>query len=174
MRLERLEGAAVAADGASIHARHQGDRRPVEIGVEQADRGTLLRQCDREVERDGALAHAALPRAHQHHVLDLREQAVRLPLGPADLRAKAELDLRHPGDRSQGGFHVGADAVAQRAGRCGEVHLQRNPAALDPHILDHVQGDEVAVEFRILDPGQRLHHLLDGRLAHHLSHVPSV
>ena len=70
----RLHGLAVARGRAPGDAEHERLRRAVDVGVEHADGGALGGERQREVDRRGALAHAALARGHRDDVLDPRDE----------------------------------------------------------------------------------------------------
>ena len=69
VRLHRLERLAVVGLRAAGDAEHRRLRRPVDVGVEDADGGAFRRQREREVHRGGGLAHAALAARHGDDVL---------------------------------------------------------------------------------------------------------
>ena len=50
------------------HAEHQGNVRPVQVGVEQADASAALPQSQRQVDGHGCLADAPLAAGHRQHV----------------------------------------------------------------------------------------------------------
>ncbi len=89
----RLEALAVLRFGPPGDAEHHRLRRAVDVGVEDADRGALGGEREREVHRGGALAHAALAGGHGDDVLDARHQ-----LHAALHRVRH--DLRAPRSRS--------------------------------------------------------------------------
>jgi hypothetical protein len=73
VRLQRLSMANrqqrhTGRAGAPPCAEHHADIRPVDVGVEQPDATTEPRQRDREIDRDRALAHAALAAADRNDV----------------------------------------------------------------------------------------------------------
>ena len=152
--------------GLALEAEHQRDVGAGDVRVEQADRRPVARQRDGEVDRDRALADAALARGDRDHVLDAREQLLRRPRrGAADRRAPGQLD-RLDADRVERRVDARLDLVLERAGRRRQLDLERDLGAVDDEVLDHVPGDEVAAELRLLDVPQRLHDGGFGDLQH--------
>ena len=93
MRLERLDALAVAADRPfARQAQHAGLARAVDVGVENADARAVVRQGQRQVDRDGGLADAALAGSDRDDVADARQ---RLPAGGRGLRGDFPAHL-HP------------------------------------------------------------------------------
>ena len=81
--LVRREDAVVADGGLALEAEQLGDRGAVEIGVEDADAQALGGKRQREVDRDGGLADAALAGADGDDVADAGDGVVRRRAGPA-------------------------------------------------------------------------------------------
>src|SRR3972149_5568522 len=59
---------------------------------------------------------------------------------------------------------MGGAVGAVEAGGGGEVDGDPDAAVVDGQVFDHVQGDEVAAELRLLDGAERVEHLLLGQL----------
>ena len=62
------------------------------------------------------------------------------------------------------------DLVLQRAGGRRQLDGQRHVGAVDDDVLDHVQGDDVAAQLRVLDVAERVD---DGGLGEHADILPA-
>ena len=97
-------------------AHHGGDVRTVNVRVHQADACAALRQRDGDVDRDRALAHAALARTDRDGVLDGGvDQPAHAPV-IGDIGRHLDLDRLHASHRHHGLFRLRFDFSAQRAG----------------------------------------------------------
>jgi hypothetical protein len=146
-------------------AHHGGDVGAIDVRIEDAHGGALLGQGHGQVDGHGALAHAALAARYRDDVLDGDLQAA----GDAGIAAHVgvELDrhLLHAGDLHHRGLRLALHLAAQRAGRRrqhdGEPHLP----AVDMHVLDHLQADQVVVQLRLLDGTQGCQNIFLGYVA---------
>ena len=115
-----------------------------------------LGQGDREIDADRALADPTLARADGDHVLDVGQELLRLARGrAADHRTPGERDVGHA-DRRQRRPGVALDLVLERAGRCRQLDRERRRRPLDHDVLDHLEGDDVLAELRLLDLAERV------------------
>ena len=140
--------------GRAVDAQHGGYVRTVDIGIQQTDAGAALGQRHGDVDRHRGFADAALARADRDRVADRHVHQ------PAHAAVIGHIGV--PLDRN--GFHARdghdglscflLDLAAQRAGRRGQHDCERDLAVRDLQVPDHVQGDQVPVEFRLLDLAQ--------------------
>ena len=137
-----------------------GDRRAVDVGIHQADRGTVGTQAEGDGGGHRRLADAPFSRADGDHVLDAGDVAgLGDPLA-ADLGPHGDVQLPLAGQPVlQGRADVAFDLRLERAGRSRQVHRQRHGAVADPDILDHPQIDQIAAEVRVLDPLEGVEHI---------------
>src|SRR5262249_54063037 len=75
---------------------------------------------------------------------------------PADGRAPGQLDGLDA-DRVERRMDAGLDLVLERAGGRRQLDLEGDPGAVDAQVANHVPGDEVATELRLLDVPTRVH-----------------
>ena len=148
---------AVARERASVgNAHHQGHVGAVDVRVQQADRRAHLSERDGEVDGHRALADPTLAAADgdrvAHPDVDLAGQAIV----PRHLRIPHNRDLRDAGhglvDRA---LAILLDHVLERAGGGGEDDGKADVATVDRYVTDHVEGDEVSMELRIVDGRER-------------------
>ena len=167
--LERRDLVVLAGLGLALQPEHHRDVRSGDVGVEQPDRCAGLGQRDREVDADRALADAALAGRDGEDVLDPGHQLLRLArLRPPDHRAPGDV---HPGrpDGVQRGVGRPLDLVLERTGGRRELDRHREVGAVDHDVLDHVEGDEVAPELRLLDRAHRVDDGVVGEAGHRRS-----
>ena len=66
-------------------------------------------------------------------------------------------------DHGMNGAHAGVvDQLFERTGRRGENDGERDGAAVDMHVLDHVERDEVLAQIGLLHVAQRLEDIFSG------------
>jgi hypothetical protein len=155
VRLERHD-LAVLLVRLALHAQHARQVGAVDVSVQEPDARPGLRQRDRQVRRHGALPHAALARAHRDHRTHALE---RLPVGGGIARLPHAADRVHADVGDARDLHHRAPAVIldlglERARRRGQHQRERHGAALHGDVLDHPQGDEVAVEVGVVHGAQ--------------------
>ena len=99
-RLLRRPDLSPAHLGRRTAAEHGGNRRPVDVGVQEADPGPALGQGQRQVDRHRRLPHAPLPAGHGDGVLhQLHSPFGRRDDGFRDLGGHLDLDPLDPGER---------------------------------------------------------------------------
>ena len=140
-------------------AKHHGDVGAVDVGVQHANLGAFQRQADGQVGADGALAHAALAAGNGHDVLDRDVELAGNAAVAAHLRVEAHLHVLHAGHQRLDRcgalvFHL----AAQRAGRRRQHDGEADAVAADRHIADHIERDQIVVQFRFLHGTQCNHH----------------
>ena len=112
MGLERLHGLAI--EGLRLvfgDAEHLRLRRAIDVGIQDPHPGALGRECKREIDRRGALAHAALARSHGDDVLHPRHQLhALLHRVRHDVAADLEREFRNLRQR---GIQLPGDELAQ-------------------------------------------------------------
>src|SRR5262249_46988554 len=67
-----------------------------------------------------------------------------------------DFNLSDSGNSLQSGADVLLHAFPQRASGCGQNHSQRHHAILHLEVADHVEGDEISMDFGVLDRFQCL------------------
>ena len=138
----RLHRLAIQAFRLALHAHHHRHAGAVDIRIQQADRCAFGRQCQRQVGRRGALAHAALAGCDGHHVLHALDQ----------LNAGLHRMRHHPGRD----LHVHLIHAGQTA-RCLLQGLANRGMAAGRRIT-HLEGKGQAVT----GPDQIFHGLVAG------------
>ena len=145
--------------GTPVDAEHERDIGTGDVGVEEADRRPGPGERDGKVDRDRALADAALARRHGDDVLYAGDELLRTGRRrAADHRRPGDVDRVGP-DRADGRLGVRLDLVLEGTGRRGQLDGEGDLAAVDDDILDHVEGDDVAAELGLLHGAK---HLADG------------
>jgi len=155
--------AGVDLPGALGVAHHLRDRRAVDVGVHDADRGSLSRQRRRQVGADGRLADAALAGRHRDDVLHAGQAGVVGAVrAPAHLGGELHVHPGDPGEPAHRFFHPTNDDLLRRAGRGGQLDgdLRAITGQLDAG--DHAGADQVGLERRVLNFGQRGLDFVDG------------
>ena len=133
---------------------HHRDVGAVDVGVQHADLGAVLRQADGEVGGDGALADAALAAGDGDDVLDGHVQLAGDAAVAAHIGVEAHGHVLHAGHQLHGGDALFLDLPAQRAGGRGEHDGEAHVAVVDGDVAHHVERDQVLVQFRFLDGGE--------------------
>ena len=157
---------AVLADGVPVHAHHRRDRRAVDVGVEQADARAQRLEREGEVDRDGALADAALAAHHQDDVLHAGDRVVahhlagRAPRSRRSARPLARRAARGPPRPARG---------SRRAARSDGLETRAFAYTARPSIS--ISRKRVDVEHRLVEDGiddalQRLDHGVTGQIRH--------
>src|SRR5690606_30447371 len=67
---EWLHRLAIQAGRTFVDAQHDGYAGAVDVGVQQADLGAQVAQCQGQVDRGGTFAHAALARRQHNNIFD--------------------------------------------------------------------------------------------------------
>ena len=180
--IERLAVRGVRLARDRHHPRH---RRPVDIGIEQADRPAERRHGHGQVGCRRRLADPALARGHRDNVVDAveGESAVAPRLGcprrrgdragPGGRRLVGRpvggQHRRHRDDTGQGGNRF-FGLLSQRLERGTPFRIdfdgEQNVAIADGQARDHAQRDDVVVPLRIANGPQCGQNVVLGCLAH--------
>jgi hypothetical protein len=175
--------------GRVLDTQHARDREAPDVGVDDRDVATALRQRDGQVGRHRRLAHAALARRDQHHARLARGVGERdgttfgvavgglaagrgrgvtvellAQVGPLLVghHAEGQVDRRHA-DGGQRTRDPRLDLVAQRAPGHGERDLEGHGVAVTHHhVAHHVEVDDRAMELGVLDRTQGSDDVIDG------------
>ena len=159
----RFDALAVFRFGFSLDAQHGRLRRPVDIGVEYADRGALGGQRQREIDGRGRFAHTALARGHCNDVLHARHQFDAALHGVRDdLHRHVRRYLADARQRLEFRLDGGADRLDLRFGRIAEQHIERDVVAVDLDVARFFAGDVVLACVRIKQATERFLDLLFG------------
>ena len=163
-RGERADALAVLAGGPRAEeAHHQRDARAVDVGVEQADLRAELRERDRDVGGDGALADAALAAADEDDVLDRRHEVVRvhrLRRRAAHRPGERDLDARELQGRQRRPDRL-FDARLVRRSRRRQLDAHAHAAAVEQlRALEHGELGERAAGRGVLHVFERCENLL--------------
>ena len=136
-----------------LRAYHHRDARPVNVGVHQPDPPAQRVHRDREINRDGRFADAALAARHRNDMAHTGNRTL-LPCA-RDLRRRRSLDFDLDrgcsGHRRDGLFNFGRDRSDDL--RLGRRRGKNNGDACvgDLDVLNHTEGHDVAAETRVLD-----------------------
>src|SRR5262249_26495097 len=132
--------------------------RAVDVAVDHADARAAPGERDREVDRDGGLADAALACANRDDILDARKlSAARIRIGGgADARGHLNLDRLHARQRHHRRTRLIAQMVLHRTGRRRQLDAERHAAVGEAQVLDEPERDDVLVEIGILDDLERV------------------
>src|SRR5262249_22172753 len=144
----------------ALDAHHQRHRGAIDVGVEQADMRTLLRQRDGQVHRDGRFAHATLAGGYRDHMTHAGDRRfVHHPAARAHDRAELDRHIlgRHAGDLLEGLLALALDLVLQRAGRRRQLDHKADMAPVDLQIFDHAARYQVAAQLRLAHGAERPH-----------------
>src|SRR5439155_886542 len=147
--------------GRSAYPHHQGDVRPVDVGVQETNLRAGGSERDGEVHGDRGLAHSTLPTRDGDDVL-YTLQHLSLVVGPrrhhvgGDFHAQL-LDAAEPAYRLLRSL---LDSRPQRAGGCREVQGEGYNTVLDPDVFHHVQGDDVLPELWVGDGRENFEDIL--------------
>jgi hypothetical protein len=148
----RLHGLAVGAFGFAADAQHHRQARPVHIGIEDADRGPLGGQGQRQVHGRGALAHPALARGHGDDVLHLRQQLhTTLHRVRGDLHRQVGTDVFNASHRACRGDKGLAERREQALGRVAEFDIEGHVTTVDAQVADLLGRNEVLAGVRVDD-----------------------
>ena len=134
---ERLDALAVVADRPlALQPQHAGLARSVDVGVEQPDPGAIQRQGQRQVDRGGRLADAALAGRHGHDVADAGQRR-QLALGRvrSDLPADGDRGRRQGGLGPQQRLEFGLERAGIGPRGKAEFDLDDRPAAVQSNGL---------------------------------------
>src|SRR5579859_1838318 len=166
---DRVDAPAGAGDVGAAGTHHERDVRSGDVGVEQANPGTIAGQADREVDGDRGLADASLARCHRDRVLHAWDEIGRRPAERA-LHVARPVDLHRFGAQAlEAGDDLVLDLGLQRAGRRRELDGERHVRPGDLDVLHHAQRDEVTPDLRVLDLSQGSHDVLVGEHGGHAS-----
>jgi hypothetical protein len=126
------------------------------------DFGAVQRQAHGQVGGDGALAHAALARRHGDDVLDRDVELADDAHIRAHVGGEAHVDRSTPGTACTAS--EASCSICPRNGQAGVVSTMVKPdvAAADREVADHVERDQIVVQFRLLHRAQRSHHCVLG------------
>ena len=115
---------------------HLRNRRPVDVGIEQTNRRTFLRQRQRQIGRCRALADAPFAGGHSDDVLDAGQGLEGCLNGVRhDFDAHVRLDCRHARQRLQRRDHLILNRLDLRLGRIAQFDIERNLIAIDLDVL---------------------------------------
>ena len=147
---------------ARVDAEHDRHARAVDVRVQQTPRAPALRERDREVDRDGRLAHAALRARHRDDVAhpgDRRRAGSRRDRARGFARGRRRAvtcTVRTPGSEP-------TDTRTSRAIRCAISRPSGSPArsrstvaVVHPHVRHHAERHDVAPVAREEDALQRV------------------
>ena len=189
MRLDRND-LVVEHPGLALGAEHQRHVGAVHVAVDEPDGDAALTQRQREVDRDGRLADAALAGRDRDGVAHLGDQvrrrragrAVRLGVGVALLGGRGRVAVR--GRRwATAHLHLHAShtgnlpeqprghTVHRRLGGgrlTGEGQRQRHPAGVDREVAHEAERHDVLLGLGIADAAERVEDLLLG------GHIPGL
>ena len=148
--VHRLQGLAVDGLRLAGDAQHARLGGAVDVGVEDADLGPLSGQGQRQVDRGGGLAHAALAGGHGDDVLDVVD-------GLEGLLHRVGVDLPghvhgHVGHAGHGGdllLDARGDGADHALGGEADHHLDLDLPALDLDALDGASADQIALQVRL-------------------------
>ncbi len=125
-------------------AQHGGCVRPVDIGVQKSDPQAGLGEGAGQIDRDGALADAALAAAHGNHLADAGDRLAFRRLTMAGLANAplawrlADLDLHvvNAIERHQSAPCFGHDAVSLALGEAWKAEAKHSPRRGDADLFD--------------------------------------
>jgi hypothetical protein len=148
---------------APFDAHHHGLAGAVDVRVEQADRGPLGRQGQRQIHRRRALAHAALAGSHGNDVLDLRQQGHAALGGMGhDLLGDVGRHVLHAGDAFGRGDQGPAKRRDLALGRIAKLHVEGDISARDLKVFECLGRDEIGAGVGVDDGLQGLQQLVWG------------
>ena len=142
----------------AVGPQHPWCRRPIDIGVQQADSQAKRREADRQADRDGGLAHPALAAGNSNHPTDIRWPR------RADRRRRRRLRicgqfnaLAHPGDplRRRWRRPIASGVGQHHLGLLHPRRLAQGRFGSGPHGL-----------IKLEHPGWRFHHEAGPAIAH--------
>ncbi len=165
MRIDGLQPSVdLLRDG--VRPDHGGDRRSVDVGVEQADFGAGFAQRRGHVDGDSGFTHTAFPRRNGDRLLDAGQDLGWL--GPHECRSHVgghtDVDPGNARNVTDEILGLGLEAIAHRARRRGQFEGEGHLALrADLQLLDHAEADHVPTQVRVLYVGQDVEHLLASR-----------
>ena len=151
----RLDATAILGVGLAGKAEHAWLARPVDVGIENADAGTLGTQGQGQVGGDRRLADAALARGYRNHVADVRHRRQAF-LHPMRTDAAGNRNRRRL-DRGIG-FKRRLDLGGQRRlpgqGRIAKLDIHRYASIGDTDATQGRSGNQILPRVRIIDRGE--------------------
>ena len=135
----------------TLDTEHHRDVRARDVRIEQTDRRARPGEGDGEVDADRTLADTALAGRDGDDVLDAGQELLGLLRGgPPNHRSPRDLDPACA-DCTKRRSDIPLDLVLERASEGHQLDRERNIGAVDRDLLDHVEGDDVAAQFWLLD-----------------------
>ena len=155
---------------ALMDTEHAGDRKAVDIGVDNANLKAELLERDREVDRHRGLANATLARGDGNDTrLGRNRERAGGGWGAAATQAGCErraLVFGHAGevhehardtfDRADLTLDIAVDRGLQRAAGDCERHTNGDVPTIDRDGANHLELDQIFAELRVDDAGHRL------------------
>jgi hypothetical protein len=146
------------------HARHA---RSVNVRIQHADTRPVRAQREREIDRRGRLAHAALAGGHRNDVLDLVQRLeFALHRMRHDLPLEADRGALDQAVRLQDRRDLRQALLFHAIQRVPGAQLDRYAAAVDTDAPQPAQLDKVGPGHRIDDARQQFFHMLLGEICH--------
>ena len=136
-------------------AEHGGQIRPRDVGVHEAHLRPAGGEGDGEVGGDRRFADASLVRGHGDDVAHAVDRLLAFArVTRTYLGTPVERDRLDAGEGLERRADILLDDVLEGAGGRRELDLEADGATFDGQLLDHPEGDDVAMELRIVDRRQ--------------------
>ena len=156
MTLERQDLIVLPHLGLALDAKHHRHARAEYIRIDQADSCPGGLQREGQVDRGRRLSDPALAAGHRDNILHPGQRRTAGRICLASLRGHLHIDLLGPGNPRALGKALHLQLLFYRAGRCGQLDLEGDLAAINDQVLDETQADNVTIQVRVLDRAKNL------------------